>query len=391
MKVYNFSDSTILWFSSYLLDRYQCVQIESSFSPYLPVPWGVPQGSILGPLLFLLFINELPDLADEVLENQINSEKKDDDIIVYADDNTPTTADKDPFVLQVKVQNEANYVTEWFGENDMICSSDKTKLLVIGTTMNRKIKLENDDIELDVTVCGDLKKETKSEKLLGVIVNNVGTWRNHIYGDDENAGLLKELSIRVGMMKKLKKWIPTHKLKTVMSGLFQSKLIYGITVWGNVWNIPGNLDVENRLSPSLTKEDLRRLQVLQNKCLRMMTNSDYKTPTQTLLQRTNMLSVHQLTAQLRLSQVYSIHQTGLPSYHYKRLFDYEEQPNTRFSSCLPAKRTDFGLSLARGSFFYQAPRLWRALPHQVKNSRNKLEFKRKCRRWIKENIPVKPN
>ena len=176
-----------------------------------------------------------------------------------------------------------------------------------------------------------------------------------------------------------------------MSGLFQSKLIYGITVWGNVWNIPGNLDVENRLSPSLTKEDLRRLQVLQNKCLRMMTNSDYKTPTQTLLQRTNMLSVHQLTAMLRLSQVYSIHQTGLPSYHYKRLFDYEEQPNTRFSSCLPAKRTDFGLSLARGSFFYQAPRLWRALPHQVKNSRNKLEFKRKCRRWIKENIPVKPN
>ena len=125
--------------------------------------------------------------------------------------------------------------------------------------------------------------------------------KHHLHADEENIGLLKQLSMRVGMMKKLKRRIPPHKMKMLVSGLFQSKLIYCITVWGRIWDIPGSLDEEKRTSASLTKDDLRKLQVLQNKCLRLITNCDYKTPTETLLQRTNMLSVNQLTAQLTLS------------------------------------------------------------------------------------------
>ena len=61
--------------------------------------------------------------------------------------------------------------------------------------------------------------------------------------------------------------------------MFSSKLTYGITVWGRIWNIPGSLDEEalGRTSQSLTKEDLRKLQVFQNKHLKIVTNSDYKT------------------------------------------------------------------------------------------------------------------
>ena len=88
---------------------------------------------------------------------------------------------------------------------------------------------------------------------------------------------------------------------------------------GRVWQIPGNLADEVR-SPSLTKEDLRKLQVLQNKCLRLVTNCDYKTPTTTLLEKTKSLSVHQHIAQLSLSQVFNIYQTKAQVYHYNRLF-----------------------------------------------------------------------
>ena len=396
MQEYNMSEETISWFSSYLLDRSQCVQIESSFSPSIPVPWGVPQGSILGPLLFLLYINELPNIvkevpeeADELVETDANNE----DIVVYADDNTPMTAAHDPILLQANLQSEANLVTNWFSCNDMVCSSDKTKLLVVGTSANRKIKLNDQDICLQVNVCGVNKSESTSEKLLGVIVNNTATFRTHLYGDEENQGLLKQLSSRVGILKRLKRFMPPARLKIIMEGTFNSKLMYGMTAWGRVWDIPGSLDEEKRTSSSITKDDLRKLQVLHNKCMRIIYPCDYKTPTSVLLQKTNALSVHQLMAQLSLSQLYSIFHNKLPAYHYDRLFNRNNDianPGTRTMNMYSVNRIEFNLSLARTHFFYQASRLWTAIPDQVKSSKNKGIFKKRSKAWVKANILIKP-
>ena len=200
MKEYNFSDNTIKWFNSYLLDRTQCVQVESSLSPALPVPWGVPQGSILGPTLFLLFINELPDIVTNDIDELNDAmeggdgEENMNNIIIYADDNTPTTADKDPLVLQTKSQKEVDLVTDWFEKNNMICSSEKTKLLIIGTQANRRVKLTNNNLTLRIKVCGEVKVESNSERLLGVLINNVATFRDHFHGNgDNNIGLVKQL------------------------------------------------------------------------------------------------------------------------------------------------------------------------------------------------------
>ena len=89
------------WFASYLNKRFKCVQVEPSFSPFFPVPWGFPQGSILHPLILLLFINELPESikstnnTEETQNNGTPDVDEDAVVIIYNNENNHITADKD--------------------------------------------------------------------------------------------------------------------------------------------------------------------------------------------------------------------------------------------------------------------------------------------------------
>ena len=400
LSEYGFDEVSLNWFHSYLTGRSQCVQVESSFSPLLEVPWGVPQGSILGPLLFTIFINELPEVVTPTVESEENSDDDDDEdkdidegtVVVYADDNTPTVADADPNRLFIKTQTIANNITEWFHKNDMVVSGEKTKLMLIGTQINRKLKVEDrGDLDTSVIIEGETVEPTRSEKLLGILVNNSLTWKNHLYGDDEHPGLLKDLSKRAGVLKVLRKYLPDAKFRQAVAAIFTSKLIYCISVWTGIWDIPGQ--VSDGYKVSIGKQDMRRLQVLQNKTLRLLTRADQSTPTSTLTNLARCLSVHQLGAYHTANQVFQVHQSGMPVYHQSRLFQnnhsLENQVTVRSQNNLQS-RVNFKLSTCRSSFFYQGAQLWSALPMDIKISRNSEQFKSRCKKWIGRNIKVKP-
>ena len=236
-----------------------------------------------------------------------------------------------------------------------------------------------------IVIAEDTIEESQSEKILGVVVNNTITWKNHLYGDEDNIGLVPCLSKRIGMLKKVRKYVPNHKFSQIVSGMFTSKLMFCSNVWGGLWDIPGTVDTTSRTS--ITKADMMRLQVMQNKTMRLETNLGYRTPTTELLSRTRKLSVHQMVAYSTAVQMFNISRTKEPKYHYDRLFDGQDDFLTRGGA---GKRVEMKLSLGRSSFFYQGSRIWAALPGYLKSATNANYFKKTCKKWIKANIKIKP-
>ena len=129
---------------------------------------GVPQGSILGGLIFIIFSNDFPESSNAGESS------------MYVDDDTDVAHDGDPDQLKEKIQYEADCSANWLADNRMCVAGEKTKLLIVGTKRLRSSKLVS---PIEITVDNMEVTETKSEKLLGIIINNELTWKEHLYGE----------------------------------------------------------------------------------------------------------------------------------------------------------------------------------------------------------------
>ena len=196
--------------------------------------------------------------------------------------------------MKILIQQEARNSAEWLTDNRLCVAGDKSKLLVIGTRKLRKSKLgEKMTIEVD----GKEIMESESEKLLGLVVNNELTWRNHLYGDADNGGLIPQLAQRIGVLRRLSKKTGREKLNLFSFGIFYSKLNYCLPVFGNLFGLEKYKEESNRYT-SFTIADNMCLQVLQNQLNRLLTGALYNTPTKQLLIETNSISVQQMIAYL---------------------------------------------------------------------------------------------
>ena len=139
---------------------------------------------------------------------------------------------------------------EWVADNRMVCSGSKTKLLVIGTAALRRSIMKGANSNMEINVCGSTIRDTKSERLLGLTVNNEMTWTEFLHGEkwrteDNCPGLIPQLNQRVGLLKKFVHLMPKTKFNHFCNGLFHSKLTYCLQVFSHVWDIP-NLDQEKK-------------------------------------------------------------------------------------------------------------------------------------------------
>ena len=196
--------------------------------------------------------------------------------------------------------------------------------------------------------------------------------------------------MRIGMLKQLRRHLSINKFKILVSGLFTSKLIYGIAAWGAVWGNNSRYQEDHQNSITMRKDDMRKLQVLQNSTLRLMLGKRYDYPTSSLLYESNSLSVNQTVAYSIMCQVWKIKTTTQPKYHYERLFGRLMNPEVSTRSIVSQEtRINFKLSMGRGSFFYLGSNLWNSLPITIRESSTHQQLKRAARGWTLENIPMK--
>ena len=379
LEAYNFSKDSVCWFKSYLQERIQIVQVQSKFSNPLSLDsYGVPQGSILGPLIFIIFNNDFPASSVEGSS------------VLYADDDTATVSANSVQELEAKLQRETDRSTSWVQDNRMVCSGSKTKLMVIGTSQLRKNLMAG--INISVNVCGSNIRDSISEPLLGLIVNNELTWSSYLHGETwrtggNHIGLVSQLSQRVGILSQLSKVLSNTKIKLVSNGIFYSKLLYCIQVFSHVWGIP-NLDEQTRRYQAFTKDDNRRLQVLQNKVLRLKSGLPFRTPTKDLLNATSDLSVQQMTAYSILVTAKKAMVDSQQNHLSRRLKVDQNRPVTRQHGRLSIQSH---LSIARSGFFCQSSALYNRLPSDLRLTEDISVFKRHVKSWIKENVSIRPD
>lgn len=165
LKLYGVSSQSLNWFQSYLSDRKQQTFIDGAQSDFCNITCGIPQGSILGPLLFAIYINDLPSC-------DLFSKPR-----LYADDTTLTTSAEDPWVLEYKMNYDMNLIQSWLSTNKLTLNVKKTKYMLIGS----QFKLSQINIDFIIKVNNTPLERIIEHKTLGVQIDESLSWRPHIH------------------------------------------------------------------------------------------------------------------------------------------------------------------------------------------------------------------
>jgi len=261
----------------YLTNRKQYTEITGKTSSITPITCGVPQGSILGPLLFLLYINDIQNIPIE------------SEILSFADDTTLFITGKNIQNLQNKANMESKHLYEWLCANKLSLNVSKTKYILFGATKNQSlnfnIKINNQNIEQ----ISD-NNPTKSITFLGVHIDEKLTWKYHINLVN------KKIANATFAINNVKNFIPKRILKMLYQTLVQPHLTYNILCWGN----PNNAHIKKTFT-------------LQKRAIRTINNAKYNDHTEPLFKRNKLLKLNDLFTAESIRFLIKLENNKLPS------------------------------------------------------------------------------
>ena len=331
------------WFKTYLTEREQFVNYDNALSSKSKITTGVPQGSILGPLLFLLYINDISN-SSHLLKFILYA---DDTNIFYCSDNIQQLCDT--------VNEELLGVVQWFKSNRLSVNSKKTNFVLFGSNQKTR-KLQNVEIFLD-----NIKiTRTETAKFLGVVIDENLTWKNHI-NYIEN-----KIAKNVGIIKRVRYLLSEKTLNTLYNTLVLPYINYCNIIWAN--NKP------TRLQPLL---------LLQKRCMRVITNSPYNSHSSPLFAKLNQLTITDINKVLIATFMFRYHSHCLPN-----IFVNYFCTNSSVHGHFTRSSKKLHISYARTDLMKLQlrtcdPKLWNSIdPAIINNSRNWHAFKNKYKKHL---------
>ena len=276
LDYYGIKGNELNWFKSYLENRKQYVQIEESSSNYKTITTGVPQGSVLGPLLFLIYMNDIEE-ASLALSS-----------ILFADDSTFINAINAVFpnikidnTFEININKELEKIYNWLAVNKLSLNVGKTKFMIFHTPGTKFDYMPN------VSINGIHLERVQNFNFLGLTINENLSWKPH---EDKIANKISKYS---GVLSRLKHFLPPMILKTIYCSIIQSNLNYSLLAWGYSCN---------------------RLMKLQKKIIRIITLSKFNAHTEPLFKKMGLLKITDMMKQNALKFLYKLKNNKVPAY-----------------------------------------------------------------------------
>lgn len=227
------------WFSSYFTKRSQICKVNNTESTSKSIRCGVPQGSNLGPLLFLLYINDLPNCLHNCTP------------ALYADDSNLTVCGETAIAVETKLNSELDNVHKWLVVNKLTLNVDKTEYMLIGS--RQKLSNLMTEPEIEVSIGNKNIKRVSTTKSLGIIIDENLQWKQQI---DSTS---KKLSKAIGVLRRVKPFISKDSLIIIYNSLVLPHFDYCSLVWGNC-----------------NKTLREKMQKLQNRAARIISGDTYE-------------------------------------------------------------------------------------------------------------------
>ena len=319
LHAYGFHDSSLTYILSYLKGRKQRTKVGNAYSSWADILSGVPQGSILGPLLFNIYINDLFLFLDNA------------DIANYADDNTPFACGKNVTEVIVQLQENFRKLSEWSRLNCLKLNNDKSHHLVC-----------NHVGDININAGGNIITCSESEKLLGVHIDNTLKFDVHV------AYLCKKANQKLHALARISNFISSSKLITLMKSFVISQFSYCPLVW---------------MFHSKHMND--RINHLHERALRIAYN-DYISTFQSLLDRDKSVTIHYRNIQLLAIEMFKL-KNGLAPKIMQNLFPLREnQYSLRYCNIFETSNVK---TVYHGTetLSFRGPKIWSLVPIDLQN------------------------